>query len=1405
MAKKGGDFELIALDFLENIFQELEYEVVRKRTQKSGSQDGFDNLVEVVDKKYKTYTIYSECKDYSTPLNYTMAIEKIPHIVSTHKKIDLLLFISPYKNFSNTNEDSKLEDFYGILGDDCPIEFLAPESYIKEYFALYPNLYNKVYKDDINEISVENRIDLLKKFEKLIFSDKNLKKTIISEEDRKLFIDNLTKDEFHITRSFRKHQDRDVFIFENPDYEITLEEQLNLSNFGVVVLGNPGSGKSHELRDFAIELWENRDIKNNIPKFRILKNFISESNFSDLLPKNYKKISNLTIILDGIDEIHDITSFATKFRFFLYDNQEHIESSNLKFIVSCRTNIYHNHIKNIEGFDVCFLNEIPENLAVNFLLNKFDLDITKDERFSYWKFRDILQSPFYLELLGKHYNETSEILLNKSKLLEAYVENRLKEDEKIKYLNDSTFSKAEILEQSKRIALSMEAMQKSVISTGESTGIIEKKVDLSKNSLLQQNIDETWSFEHKNIQEYLVAKILSTLDYEQIIEFIQIDSTTAKIHPTWNNVISFLLNLEIPPVVFKKLTDWIIKHDLQLIFQLDSDRIDEDIRTQCLITKFTETCIKETLWLDSRTEIARFGNTTESVKYLIAQAKNTNLHLRVRITAIQLLASMNYIEQITEIKNLISQILTQFESDTEKHYLLLQDAFKLIQNCGIDFYRRTLNTVKKYDLREVVSSILTTIPQELIEENINYFLEILDKAIGEKSWEYPSKYASTISTKEYVFELFQKVSNPERLTDIYSYLIDRNANHDINENLINRFLEHLKSIVNNLNDRIIELTSSAITDNKFRHNEDDLVIELVKFYKIEKEVFFKIVENQDVNSHQIYYLGLFAKENFFTEIIKSFVQGLVDEDFLITLRYNIYNSNSSDLSISFEKFVEQNSKYKFEERIDNLKNKEKKQFYQIDKQREFDILFDIEGLNQQLLEIFNYLEKNELLYEDSERFTQTFYKNNLIRKDITKTALQLLQKIMRSNYFENGLKFIKSDISRETSKYSAWLMRGVLNYLLVNNSDIILSKKQEKQIERWCGEKSETANIIYNKHFMFFKDSLWDDKEYHLINLLYKFQKHFKFSLDENTLLNMIFLDVDSKLELDFFPHNFKSEKITSRIIENINNTKKGKSIYLYMKYLLTKNVNSGCVEFDLKDKIATLITEDNYVYSEKLIELLYANDTDFLKELLSIDKLKTKEKYFIDFVLKLLIKNGQSEYVENYLITNYEFLIRSEILKETIIIKTLININSEHGFDRLLKIIEKKPNIYAEIEDGFSYSSWQNYSNEKSINDLIRIFEISITNKEIIALTESQFAPIRIAFESILSICQRQDSNFCHETLVKLNELEDDKIKELNGDLFYLNKLKNDLNDIIYNHKSKAYSFKDTLKLIKEYDYIFY
>lgn len=1410
MSKKGGAFEIIANELLKNIFQELGYTIVRERTQDSGTQDGFDNLIEFVDNKFRNYIIYSECKDYRSNLNYTQALEKIPHIVSTHRNIDLLLFISPFENFSNTNENSKLEGFYQSISEGCPVEFLMPESYVRDYFSLYPDLYKKVYNEEIFILGQDRRNELLKQFEKLIFSNKNLKRIVINDEDREKYIGKITKEEFHIPRNFRKYQDRGFYVFENPDYQIELDKFLDKSELGVFVLGNSGYGKSEELKNFAVELWDSREENLKIPKFQYLKTFSNDTKIADLLPKDYKYISYLTIIFDGLDEIHNIIDFTNKLQNFITENSDIIKKNSLKFVISCRTSIYNKYVKDLSGFEICFLNEASEGAAVRFLLKKYNLDLRTDDRFNFWKYREILENPFYLDLLGEHYKNTSEILLNKSKLIEKYVQSRLDNDENDKYRNDKDYEKTEILSTSKRIALSMEAMQKTSITKSEISAIC-KSLDIYKNPFLQEDLNTfDWSFEHKNIQEYFVAKVLSFLTFEEIIDFIRIDSDTNKIHPTWINVITFLLNLELSKATFDDIVEWISKNDIQFIFEADYNRISDKIRIKCLQNLFEENCIKNTLWIENSSEIGRFGNVEENVSYLIKNAKDINLHTRARISAVNLLSHMLYSsEQTNDIKGLLYQIIEEFQQNNDDKIYLLHDSFKLIQSSilkeDFSFYQCVFDKLKPYDYKDVVDGIVYTIPEKLIESNIDYFLEILDKCIGEKRWVYIANTRNVISRKENIFDLFKKIDNPHSLFKIYSFLIDRHKNNEIRENLIKDFLLHLKLIfVKNLDVRedLIAIISNAVITDKIRYFEDDLLVDLVKSCHLEKDVFFKIFSTLTGNYSQKSFLSEIVKEEFFPSIVEAYNKGNINDDFIIGFR-NIICVRDEDLAIALENVVEKESAFKFIEKVNKEKRKEYVEFHRTERQREFNVLFQRDALEKQMATIFEFKKKKDLSHKNMDKFYKTFYKNDELRGKVTINAKDLLCEIIRKEFGHSGTLNI-DDLSLYINKYDINILIDIQNALpKKDEQDIVISTEQKKYIENWCISNSEKVKTAYNGYML---DSIiWLEEDYLIFETIFKFQKYFKFNLDEELLLNMIWLSrYMEDMNLDFISGIVQKEKIDQRVIENVNQTTDENSICSYVKYFLENNLDLKLLNFDIKEKVRGFLRSKNDYYARKLIELLFSNDFTFLQETIELKYLYPK-RYFLDFVLGILIKQGGFDIVEKYLKYNYDALIEKDIMEEHTIIKNLIMVNSDLGFKKLKTIIEKNPEQYISLDNGYSYNTWQNYSNEKSLDDLISILNISLLNYDEEKINRVHFSPVRISTETIVNICKNANSDFCKIVKDKLNQLDLNEIVTSGGDLFFINKLKKDVQEINFNHKSKPYNLKNVLNILAEYNHIFH
>ncbi|MFL0067036.1 hypothetical protein V2595_15560, partial [Tenacibaculum maritimum] len=79
----------------------------------------------------------------------------------------------------------------------------------------------------------------------------------------------------------------------------------------IVLLGNPGIGKTIELKRIAVEYWHDQE-NTFIPIFRNLKNFTKQDTLDSYISINYKSIENVCFVFDGIDEISDIQDFESK-------------------------------------------------------------------------------------------------------------------------------------------------------------------------------------------------------------------------------------------------------------------------------------------------------------------------------------------------------------------------------------------------------------------------------------------------------------------------------------------------------------------------------------------------------------------------------------------------------------------------------------------------------------------------------------------------------------------------------------------------------------------------------------------------------------------------------------------------------------------------------------------------------------------------------------------------------------------------------------------------------------------------------------------------------------------------------------------------------------------------------------
>ncbi|CAC9974386.1 NACHT domain-containing protein [Flavobacterium panici] len=1419
MAKKGGDFEIQALEFLEKIFKELAYDVVRRRIQLSGSQDGYDGLIEIVDDKYFSKLIYSECKDYTTELNYTDAFIKIPQLASTHKNIDLFLLISPRKDFTNIFEDTRNKPFMEALANGhFKVAVLSPETDVEIYFSLYPEIYKKVYRQDAPVLNKNQRQEILNQFDKFIFSDRNLHKIIIDERDKTNYIGKIEEDPFHIKRSVRAQQNREYEYYLPTTAQKTILSEIYLNDAGVILLGNPGFGKTSELKQLAAELWSKKDELYIIPFFKSIKNFTMSSSIEDFIPENFKLISRQIIIFDGVDEIENIIDFSSKLRTFINDYRSLFENKNIRLVISCRTNIYKKYIKNISDLGVYYLNEINLWTGLHFLESKFGLNAQNNRNFDIYKNKEILENPFYLELIGNHYLKHNVILTNKALLIGEYVDSRLKDDKANKFSNDPSFDKDQVLVYTKKIAFTFEAMQKPFLAASEIKKAAQvDEENLAKNPFLEENLADNWSFVLKNIQEYFVARVLSELSFDQIIGLIRIDSQTDKVHPTWHNVVTFLLNFIEDQKIYNALVDWLVDNDYELLFNADSDRIDDQIKFKLLSRLFKKDCIDDYLWINDPGGIASFGQCNLNIDYLLSQAGIISNHRRARMSALKILSNMNIPYQYSEqVKSLAIEII-QLADFSDEHYVhLIQDAMTLCYSMGLTqdtaFFNQIIALLRDQDQREIISSIISFVPVGSTIDNIDYFLEILEKTIGSKKWNSVSRYNSMSSTKERIFALFTKITDGAVLLKIYSFAVERQKNYQFRDSLVKEFLSYAKEYFasnKKYNRQLTKIITNVVIKDPANYYDAELLLEIVRSCEIEDQVFQIVLESIHGNSDSKHFLAEIATKDDFDKILKKYNDGSLDQEFLNQFR-NVLSHRDFTMSKELETFIESKTEFIFADKFSQQQLEERNNYYANREQKNFDVLFDHKQIADQILELYHYIGKEDLNFKDIDKFYHRYYGDFELQKKVTENAKRLFYKILSNNYSE-GRKLNVSDVQKEVFNSRRVIMLDVLHGLPKEKeaTRLKISQEQKQFIKKWCQEMTPAAKGFYSK--MISSDDKYHfyyDEDYHLFESIYKFQKYFHFDLDQELLLDMLWFNShEEKIKTDYLDGVVPAEKIKRRISCNLQNAKlSAENFCNHLKYCRENNISIKELGLDLKSKVYEFLNNGNYHYTGELIENFFAEDLESLQEFLNYKLENNREpvRFLFDRISSLLIKSGREQIVLEFLTHNYSTLIAEDVFSEKEIVRNLIILDHPQAFENFYSIIKSQIQNDVKGEFDFRTQEWLRFTRAEALEMLVKTLYLCVSTKNLEQIFGDHYTPARICFDTIISICKANDESACTKALVLLNAIDSQKLEAQNLDPYYLNKLKNDIHEIFYSHKSKPYKMAEVLKLLDENKYYF-
>lgn len=1401
---KGQRLERAAKEFLERIFKEMGYRVVRSRLNASGTQDGFDVMLEVVDGAYRHYHIYSECKNYNSLLHYSRAIEKIPHLVSTHRKIDLLLFISPRVDFSNPNEDTKLEGFYDQLASGCPVEFLTPESRVREYFGLYPEVYLEVYGEQAPAVSEELRAELLDTFEKLVFSDKNLRKVVLGEDRRQEFIGKLERNPYHMPRNYRLDHYDDPYGRHDPDRNLELLEVLD-QHIGVVVLGNPGYGKTHELRNLAVSLWEGRE-SGMVPRYRVLRDFGAASAILELLPEHYAYHGRLVLIFDGVDEVQQIGDFGNKLRMFIAEHTEMLESGALRLVISCRTSVYLKYIKEIEGLQPIYLNGVSEPAALVFLRDKFGVDVSAMADFDFWRFRDVLQNPYYLELVGKSFIVGKSLVLSRAKLMERYVAERLEGDYREKYRNDPGFDVQLLRTESRRLAMAMEVMQRAELGGAEISSLLEGSPLFYKNPFLEQNPSGSWSFEHKNVQEFLAAEVLSTFSFEEIIALVSIDPVVAKVHPGWHNVVAFLLNMEMAGGVQENLLSWLVDNDLELVFGADPEGMDASVRSDALQLLFERTCVQQTLWIEDRSTVARFGDVPESVAYLMERALDSELHPRARMSALSLLSRMTVADLGDQLEVLLLQLIGEFHENVDK-LMLLGEGLQLCLLPGIKGGDRLLAIaiagLTGDDHREIVRPLLKAIGPRTMALYLDFVLEILKKSIDELPWMNQSKYGSVTSTKELIFERFGQLADPGLLVDIFTFIMARIRNHRLREKHLEGFLVHLEKVFGKLDvawrQALMEPLCVAMLSDSIFYMEARRFADMVMELDMEDHVAARILGDAGGNRHAAYFLSINGSRRLVAQVLEAYQGGTLKGAFVTELRDSL-RYRDMELALLLEAEMERSTDFRFASLTDVGAWNDEQAFHSGRDQREFDIRFLPEQIVLQMERIYAYFGKEVLCKADLKDFGHKYHNDAGLQRGVTEYVKGLLDEILRKEYDEGA--FLKiGELSMAVESFSLDRMEDILSNLPeAKKSYAKVTEAQRSLVHAWCQEHQAEGLAALSGPVPRRGERAWL-----VIRLLYGFQDYFRFAdLDRELLMAMIWEGSENgKLELGYLKGAVSDPEIDAHLdglLRDGSLTLEG--YHLVLAYLHGRKRILDLKGLGIKQLMKHELSQGEDDFTHRTVELFFWEDTPFMEELVEAYGTLEQRRYLTAKLLDRLIVLDRRVFVLGFLEGNFDQLLDLKVFTYGELLGMMVRCDSLSAIDRVRQMVRQTPELFRAHFDRYS-NPWKGFGNRDGIEGLLGLLGdyLSVADKKVF---DRYGSPLRFAVDGLHSLGEVGGMAACRQVLDGLEGLDVTLVGRDDEAVFYVNQLRKDILKLVNVHQSRAFGMAEAMELLQRHRYRF-
>jgi len=1178
------------------------------------------------------------------------------------------------------------------------------------------------------------------------------------------------------------------------DFNLDENRQKTLENIvfeqnKVLLLGNPGLGKSTELNNLFEVLWDKIDSTGLIPFLIELKNFRPINRFEDLITnENWKDYPQVIFILDGLDEITNIEDFISELEVFIKRNKK----ANYKYVISCRTNIFHKYFVNIKDFIAYTLDDLSFEQSKNILLKKYCINYESIPLSG--KHFDFIKNPFFLNLFAEYYLSEKKIPNSEAHLWDIYIEKQLI-NFRTKIKKKRVLNIPQEIKYLKTIALINELRNKSFIEEDDIYKALgDKSINFLENPFIinLELAQNKYKFIHRQIQEYFVAKSLADKNFSLIKSFITIKNLN-RISPNLLNSTSFLINLMNDDEERDKLLDWIKESQIEVLIKADSDRIHKSLRIEVFQNHFISHCIDKSYWINTSSslrikEIAEFGDNLENYEFLIKHIKQ-NIHFRIVISALELLGFFN-IKQLNKVEELKEFLMSILINDSYKNNIKAN-----VIDC---IHKQGFAKQDPIYLKSIFVLFLNSSDNELNRELLDlltdykdideYFEFIKNEFLFENKIKKREKDDEVGRGNGYILvQLISRLEDRNNFLEIAYYYFDRTQNIDVYLDDIHEIIKKCLEFDKKDSNFVLDLIKKVKVKNRHFYFDQDLNNLLSKVNdESRKKIITYFLEIYPFQ--EIYYdLVNIVNENSLSTLIDFILKKveLLNRNEIEYFRNSLFQNKSRLLAEKFNQEIETVG-FVFKEPLPTEEELELKKEYEIIRlQSNFDILFNSDLLTAEIKKIFdaNSNDIDKILFS---KINKEWYEKNGHWKTID-TSYEVLRTIIYRFRRTINIDDVKNEVSNPDFLITQ-IVKKIKN--TQSKSTFEIKKLQLEYIENWAVEKAENIDfnslIEYNDN-----DSLSMKEDYYKWEKIIFLSRKFNFDLPQEFLIHSIKIPHIK----DFYEDVTCFEYLTSKVCdkESLNNQ--------VIEYLKTMDVDihfkQKHIEYALQNRLEDtytsikelLVKNNSQLNIHKLIELYHKTvpeDKDFLK-----DCAKDIMNHKTWVAISIMVENKiELEFCRQKSIEYLELAIRDKHKFHTSnSLQVLFALNDFKAIEYFLKVGDNDQTYPPEQK------YFNNYNAINDFNIIINLFDLVYGFSSF----NRKFSTLRNFLDQYISNLSKE-----YESYKKVKEVLTKKTGELirNNDkdnLFHVNLLLDIADNSYYNSQSKALSLDEALIKVEE------